>query len=212
MSAMPLQGRVALVTGGACRTGREIALALAAAGADVVIHYRHSHAEALEAVAEVERLGRRGLALQADLADAEATAAAFASVVERLGRLDILVNNAAGIGCGRGGGSGQPLPRWCKFPHALDCDPRDTWPTARGGDSVLGWWGHSSHHHVVSLAERRGGKSSPRWRASSQQYSAVRAPPMCRNPVGLGAKRVRRVMPKRVWWKRGSLADRAGSP
>ena len=97
MSALPLQNRVALVTGGARRTGRVIALALAAAGADVVVHHRHSAAEALDAVAEVERLGRRGLALQADLADAEATAAAFASVVERLGRLDILVNNAAGI-------------------------------------------------------------------------------------------------------------------
>ena len=97
MSALPLQERVALVTGGARRTGREIALALAAAGADVVIHYRHSGAEAREAVAQVERLGRRGLALQADLADAEATAAAFAGAVERLGRLDILVNNAAGI-------------------------------------------------------------------------------------------------------------------
>lgn len=97
MNALPLQERVALVTGGARRTGREIALALAAAGADVVIHYRHSDAEAREAVAEVERLGRRGLALQADLADAEATAAAFAGAVERLGRLDILVNNAAGI-------------------------------------------------------------------------------------------------------------------
>ncbi|MCT0223787.1 SDR family oxidoreductase [Synechococcus sp. CS-1328] len=97
MSGLPLQGRVALVTGGGRRTGRAIALALADAGADVVVHYRHSEAEAREAVEEVERLGRRGLALPADLADAEATAAAFAAAVEQLGRLDILVNNAAGI-------------------------------------------------------------------------------------------------------------------
>lgn len=97
MSAQPLQGHVALVTGGARRTGRAIALALAAAGADLVIHYRHSEAEALQAVAEVERLGCRALALQADLADAEATEAAFAGAAKQLGRLDILVNNAAGI-------------------------------------------------------------------------------------------------------------------
>ena len=97
MSDLPLQGRVALVTGGGRRTGRSIALALAGAGADVVIHYRRSEAEAREAAGEVERLGRRSLTLAADLADAEATAAAFATAVEQLGRLDILVNNAAGI-------------------------------------------------------------------------------------------------------------------
>jgi 3-oxoacyl-[acyl-carrier protein] reductase len=94
---LPLGGRVALVTGGARRTGRAISLALAQAGADVVVHYRHSEAEARQTLAEVERIGRRGLLLPADLADAEATAAAFATAAERLGRLDILVNNAAGI-------------------------------------------------------------------------------------------------------------------
>jgi 3-oxoacyl-[acyl-carrier protein] reductase len=97
VSDLPLRGRVALVTGGGRRTGRSIALALAGAGADVVIHYRRSKAEAREAAGEVERLGRRSLSLAADLADAEATAAAFATAVEQLGRLDILVNNAAGI-------------------------------------------------------------------------------------------------------------------
>jgi len=96
-SDLPLHGRVALVTGGARRTGRAISLALAAAGADVVVHYRHSEAEALETVAAVEHLGRRGLPLWADLEDAEATATAFARAVEHLGRLDILVNNASGI-------------------------------------------------------------------------------------------------------------------
>lgn len=97
MSGLPLAGRVALVTGGARRTGRAISLALAQAGADVVVHYRHSEAEAQALVMELEALGRRSLALSADLADAEATSAGFAAAVERLGRLDILVNNAAGI-------------------------------------------------------------------------------------------------------------------
>lgn len=94
---LPLLGRVALVTGGARRTGRAISLALAQAGADVVVHYRHSHTEALETVAAVERLGRRSLALAADLDDAEATATAFALAVARLGSLDVLVNNASAI-------------------------------------------------------------------------------------------------------------------
>ena len=95
MSDQPLVGRVALVSGGARRTGRAIALALAGAGADVVVHHRRSQEAAQEVVALVEQLGRRALALQADLLDAAATQVAFASAVERLGRLDILVNNAA---------------------------------------------------------------------------------------------------------------------
>ena len=97
MSTLPLHGRVALVTGGARRTGRTIALALAAAGADLVIHYNQSATEAEAVVAEVEAMGRRAIAVTADLADAAATEAAFNAAAERLGRLDILVNNACGI-------------------------------------------------------------------------------------------------------------------
>jgi len=97
MLPLPLQGRVALVTGSARRTGRTIALALATAGADLVIHYNHSATEAEAVVAEVEAMGRRALAVAADLADAAATEAAFGAAAERLGRLDILVNNACGI-------------------------------------------------------------------------------------------------------------------
>ena len=93
----PLAGRVALVTGGARRTGRAIALALAAAGADVVVHHRRSAEAAAEVVAEVQRLGRRSLALQVDLLDAQATESGFAEAAAQLGRLDILINNAAGI-------------------------------------------------------------------------------------------------------------------
>jgi len=97
MNTLPLHGRVALVTGGARRTGRCIALALAQAGADLAIHYHQSAAEAEAVVAEVEAMGRRALAVGANLADAAATEAAFKAAAEHLGRLDILVNNACGI-------------------------------------------------------------------------------------------------------------------
>lgn len=97
MTSLPLDGKVALVTGAAKRTGRTIALALADAGADLLIHYNASADEAGEVVGEVERRGRRALALAADLSDAAATEAAFAQAAQSLGGLQILVNNACGI-------------------------------------------------------------------------------------------------------------------
>lgn len=97
MTSLPLDGKVALVTGAAKRTGRTIALALAEAGADLLIHYNASANEAGDVVAEVERRGRRALALAADLGDAAATEAAFAQAAQSLGGLHILVNNACGI-------------------------------------------------------------------------------------------------------------------
>ena len=97
MTTAPLQGRVALVTGAGRRTGRCIALALAGAGADVLVHCHHSQAEAEQVVQEISSLGRRAKVVQADLGDAAATQAAFSQAAADFGRLDILVNNACGI-------------------------------------------------------------------------------------------------------------------
>ena len=91
-----LEGRAALVTGGAVRIGRSIVLALAAAGADVAVHYRRSEAEAEATVAAVREYGRRGVAVRAELADADACAQLVDDAVAALGRSpDILVNNAS---------------------------------------------------------------------------------------------------------------------
>ena len=95
--AQPLQGRVALVTGAGRRTGRSIALALASAGADVLVHCNQSQAEAQQVVQDIATLGRRAAMVQTDLGDAEATEAAFTQAAADFGRLDILVNNACGI-------------------------------------------------------------------------------------------------------------------
>ena len=91
----PLLGQAALATGSAKRLGRAIAVRLAREGADVAIHYRSSEAEAREAVAEIEKLGRQGVALRADLTRVSEIQDLFQQIGERFGRLDILVNSAA---------------------------------------------------------------------------------------------------------------------
>lgn len=91
---MNLQGKVAIVTGGSMGIGRAIALDLAAHGADVAINYRKHADEASRIVGEMERLGRRGLAVQADVASFDDAQRMVDTVREKFGRLDILVNNA----------------------------------------------------------------------------------------------------------------------
>jgi len=92
---MDLDGKTALVTGGSGDIGRAIAEALAAADVDVAISYV-GHLEAATAVADAVRAaGRRSLAVQLDQRDPAAIDAAVDTVVRALGRLDILVNNAA---------------------------------------------------------------------------------------------------------------------
>jgi NAD(P)-dependent dehydrogenase (short-subunit alcohol dehydrogenase family) len=92
---MPLAGQSALVTGGAKRLGRAIALALAGAGADVTITFRDSADDAVETVDAIEQLGRRGFAIQCNVRSEDSVRAAVAATIARHNRLDILVNNAA---------------------------------------------------------------------------------------------------------------------
>ena len=89
-----LGGKVALVTGAAKRIGRSVALRLASEGADVIVNYRRSKAEADGVVAEIADMGRRAIAVQADVAKRAEVTALFAAVEKEFGKLDILVNNA----------------------------------------------------------------------------------------------------------------------
>jgi 3-oxoacyl-[acyl-carrier protein] reductase len=91
---MNLDGRVALVTGGAKGIGRAICLALAGAGASVAVNYRSSQAEADELVRQIEAAGGKAVALVGDVSDAAEAAALAERAIAALGGLHIMVNNA----------------------------------------------------------------------------------------------------------------------
>jgi 3-oxoacyl-[acyl-carrier protein] reductase len=95
MSDQELAGRVAVITGAGRNIGRSIAHSLADAGAAVVVNVRSNKAEADAVVKEIEAKGGRAMAAIADVVDAAAVDKMIASAVERFGRIDILVNNAA---------------------------------------------------------------------------------------------------------------------
>ncbi|MEU5696180.1 SDR family oxidoreductase [Actinosynnema sp. NPDC020468] len=91
----PLDGKLALVTGGARNVGRAITRALARRGAHVLVNYFHSHEEAKRTKAELEAEGATVDLIRASVARPEQVERMFAEVRERFGYLDILVNNAA---------------------------------------------------------------------------------------------------------------------
>ncbi len=92
---MKLKGRVAIVTGAARGIGRAIAIELARQGADITVNDNSHEEEAWEVVREIEGLGRRAVMFKGDVADRERDQEMVAETVKILGRLDILVNNAA---------------------------------------------------------------------------------------------------------------------
>lgn len=94
-SSRRLSGKAVLITGGARRLGRAIALAMAEAGADVAITFRNSSSEAQHTVIDLSAFGVRSVALRCDVTDATSVKAAVNETAKELGGIDILVNNAA---------------------------------------------------------------------------------------------------------------------
>jgi NAD(P)-dependent dehydrogenase (short-subunit alcohol dehydrogenase family) len=93
--AQPLRGKTCLITGAARRLGRACALALAKAGADVAITYLSSAREAQQTVVDLSSYGVRAFALRCDITDEASVKAMMKDAGRELGRIDILVNNAA---------------------------------------------------------------------------------------------------------------------
>ncbi len=91
---MKLEGKKAIVTGGSRGIGRAIALMYAKEGADVLVNYHSNDAAAKDTVAEIEKLGRKGVAVAADVANYKSAQDMVEECVKQLGRVDIVVNNA----------------------------------------------------------------------------------------------------------------------
>jgi pteridine reductase len=92
---LPLAGKAALVTGGGVRVGRAISLGLAAAGADVAVHYRSSRSNAESAAVEIRAAGRRAGIVPGDLAHPEDCRRVVRDSLALLGSLDFLIHSAA---------------------------------------------------------------------------------------------------------------------
>lgn len=91
---MKLEGKKAIVTGGSRGIGRAIALMFAKEGADVLVNYHSNDAAAKDTVAEIEKLGRKGVAVAADVANYKSAQNMVDECVKQLGGVDIVVNNA----------------------------------------------------------------------------------------------------------------------
>lgn len=89
-----LTGRIAVVTGASRGIGRAVAIALAQAGADVAVNYRERATDAIDVVETIHALGRRAIAVQADVSRGDAVTEMFGTVEHALGIVDILINNA----------------------------------------------------------------------------------------------------------------------
>jgi len=168
---MELEGKTAIVTGAGVRLGRAMALALAGRGMRVVVHYNASAEPAQEVVEQIESLGGEAIALQADLGQSHLAPSIVERAVERFGRVDVLVNNAAIFE--RGGWSDTTEDNWdrqfdinLKSPFFLTQAFARQIVEARQVET-----GHGAH--VVNIADWRGLRPSSRYIAYTLTKAAL---------------------------------------
>ncbi len=161
---MELRGRVALVTGAGRRLGRALAAALAARGAVLAIHHHRSAAGAAELREEIRRAGGEAECFAADLTDARAARALPERVVERFGRLDVLVNSAAVMYRGRL--EDTTVERW---DETLNLNLRAVFFCTQGAAPAL----RAARGRVVNLADLAGLEPWPGFAAHSVSKAGV---------------------------------------
>ncbi|MDF1644665.1 MAG: SDR family oxidoreductase [Pseudomonadales bacterium] len=139
----PLTGQTALVTGAALRTGRCIALALAAAGADLIIHYNHNQHAAAELASEIKTLGVKSWQMSADFSDPDAAQHLGEQVTEQVGKLDIIINNVGVYPV-----SGTLDLSVEQFQHTLACNLTSPYALIR---SCLPLLQQSGHANIINI-------------------------------------------------------------
>jgi gluconate 5-dehydrogenase len=159
-----LTGKVAIVTGGGSGLGRQMANALAEAGADLVLCARKVE-RCEETAAEVERLGRRALALSCDVRDPAQVEEVVRSAVAELGRIDILVNNAGTSW----GAAPEDVPRegWQKV---LDVNLTGTFQFAQQAGRVMIEQGDGGK--IVNVASVAAFRGAPQAAMNAVAYNA----------------------------------------
>jgi 3-oxoacyl-[acyl-carrier protein] reductase len=130
----PLEGRAAVVTGASRGIGRAIALALAEAGADVVVGYRASRAGAQAVVDAIAKTGRRAVAVGADVSRAPDVDRLLADAVAAFGRVDAWVNNA---GADILTGAAATWPDEARWDQVMAVDLRGTWLCSRAAGALM---------------------------------------------------------------------------
>ena len=158
-----LKGKVAIVTGGTRGIGAEIVRMLARCGADVALNYRKSATEAEAMVKELESLGRRALAVQADVASFDDAQRMVEEVVKKLGGLHILVTNA---GMNWDGVVWKMTEE--QFDRVIDVDLKGTFNYLRAASAVFKTQGYGRFLAITSINGLRG-------KFGQTNYSAAKA-------------------------------------
>lgn len=160
---MELDKRVALITGGR-RIGAVVATELARRGADIALVYHKSHAEAEETASAIRAMGRRSVVLQADVREPDACRQVVDAAVDRLGRLDVLVNMASRY-------KAVPLDELTvqDWDDQLDVDLRATWLCAKAAAPHMR---RSRGGRIINVADWTARSGRPRYPGFLPYYVA----------------------------------------
>jgi 3-oxoacyl-[acyl-carrier protein] reductase len=161
-----LKGMRALITGSSTGIGAAVAKAYAAHGMRVIVHYKSSEAEANAVVAEIRAAGGEAHALKADVSDSAATEDLVGKAAEKLGGLDVLVNNAGALV------KRTPIGEVddAFFDSVVDLNVRSVVMASKAALPHLKQSGHSSVINLSSVAARNGGGPGSSLYASSKAF------------------------------------------